>query len=273
MTSRPFSPKEFLKNRRPEHFSDSVGRDAPVLDRSQLEYHLSTITSRNEETRFEIFVRRLLERTVCPNLLPHTGPTGGGDSKVDTETYPVAETLALGWYVGEGDKAATERWGFAFSAKKEWRPKLRSDIEKIKLTGRGYSKAFFVTNQYIRDKERAEIEDGLRAAHGLDVRVFDRTWILDKVFEGHLEQLAVDQLGIATLMRTEFRRGPLDTEREQDLETVQARISAALEENRHGISLVEDCLEAADIARSLERPRVEVEALYARADNLAVRFG
>jgi hypothetical protein len=273
MPVQRFSPMEFLKGRRPERFSDSVGQDSPVLDRSLLEYHLDTLTNRSEELQFEIFARRLLERTICPNLLPHTGPTGGGDSKVDTETYPVAETLAMGWYIGIGDQAATERWAFAFSAKKDWRPKLQSDIAKIVTTGRGYTKAFFVSNQYIRDKERAEMEDKLWKEHGLDVRVFDRTWLLDKVFGGRLEQLAIDELGLTTLVRREVRKGPLDTEREQTLESVEARIAAALQDGRHSSRLVEDCLEAADLKRGLERPRTEVEGLYARADRLAKQFG
>lgn len=273
MPVQRFSPREFLKGRRPERFSDSVGQDSPVLDRSVLEYHLDTLTNRSEELQFEMFARRLLERTVCPNLLPHTGPTGGGDSKVDTETYPVAETLTMGWYIGIGNQAATERWAFAFSAKKDWRPKLQSDIAEIVTTGRGYTKAFFVSNQYIRDKERAEIEDKLRKKHGLDVRVFDRTWLLDKVFGGHLEQLALDELGLKTSVRREVRKGPLDTEREQTLDSVEARIAAALRDNRHTSSLVNDCLEAADLARGLERPRTEVEGLYARADRLTQQFG
>jgi len=273
MPAQRFSPKEFLKGRRPERFSDSVGQDSPVLDRSLLEYHLDTLTNRSEELQFETFARRLLEHTVCPNLLPHTGPTGGGDSKVDTETYPVAEALAMGWYIGIGDQAATQRWAFAFSAKKDWRPKLKSDIAKIVSTRRGYTKAFFVSNQYVRDKERAEIEDELWKEHGLEVRVFDRTWLLDKVFGGRLEQLAIDELGLKTSVRREIRKGPLDTEREQALESVEAHIAGALQENRHTSGLVEDCLEAADLARSLERPRTEVEGLYARADRLAKQFG
>lgn len=272
MPLKSFSPREFLKGRRPERFSDSVGQDSPVLDRSLLEYHLDTLTNRSEELQFETFARHLLEHTVCPNLLPHTGPTGGGDSKVDTETYPVAETLAMGWYIGIGDQAATERWAFAFSAKKDWRPKLKSDIAKVVATGRGYTKAFFVSNQYIRDKERAEIEDELRKEHSLDVRVFDRTWLLDKVFSGRLEQLAIDQLGLKTSVRREVRKGPRDTEREQALESIEARIAAALQDHRHTSGLVEDCLKAAD-ARGLDRLRTEVEGLYARADRLAKQFG
>src|SRR3712207_7194702 len=134
MSQQRLSPREYFQSRHPERFSDSIGQSIPSLDRTILEYHLDTLTSRNEEIPFESFARRLLERTVCPNLLPHTGPTGGGDSKVDTETYPVAEGLSQGWYVGTGNAAATERWAFAFSAKRVWRPKLESDIAKIVAT-------------------------------------------------------------------------------------------------------------------------------------------
>jgi hypothetical protein len=71
----PFSPKDFLKGRRPERFSDSAEVHEPVLDRSQLEYHLSTITNRNQEVDFAVFAKHLAEREVCPNLLPQTGPS------------------------------------------------------------------------------------------------------------------------------------------------------------------------------------------------------
>jgi hypothetical protein len=134
-----FSPREFLKARRPEKFSDSAIEDKPALDRTQLEYHLDTLTSRSQETVFENFARRLAQYEICPNLLPHTGPTGGGDSKADAETYPVADVLSLTWFSGIGREAAHERWAFAFSATKKWRPKLQSDIAKIAATGRGYT--------------------------------------------------------------------------------------------------------------------------------------
>jgi hypothetical protein len=273
MTTKRLSPKEFLKARRPERFSDSVGQDVPVLDRSQLEYHLDTLTNRSEELPFESFARRLLERTVCPNLLPHTGPTGGGDSKVDTETYPVAEGLSLGWYVGTGNASATERWAFAVSAKRVWRPKIESDIAKIVATNREYTKAFFVSNQFIRDKARAKAEDELRKKYKIDVRIFDRTWILDRVFSGRLENLAIEELGLKTSVRREVRKGPRDTEREQDLEAVEARIADMLQQGRHTPALVEESLLAAELACSLERPRTEVEGLAARAERLAKQYG
>ena len=273
MAEKPFSPKQFLKMRRPERFSDTVSQDVPSLDRSLLEYHLDTLTNRSEELVFEDFAKALLERTVCPNLLPHTGPSGGGDSKVDSETFPVAKALALSWYVGDPDAAAKERWAFAFSAKKRWRPKVESDIAKLVGTGRGYTKAFFVSNQYIRDKVRAEVEDALRKKHGVDVRIFDRTWILDQVFTNDLASLAVDRLNIKTSVRREVQKGPRDTARQQEFEAVEEKIQSALREDRRSPNLVDNCLLAADLARGMERPRQEVEGLYARADRLAKQCG
>lgn len=267
------SPKEFLKSRRPERFSDTVFQDIPELDRSILEYHLDTLTNRSEELRFESFARGLLERTVCPNLLPHTGPSGGGDSKVDSETYPVAETLSMGWYVGNPSNAAAERWAFAFSAKKDWRPKVADDVSKIVATNRGYAKAFFVSSQFIRDKVRAEVEDSLRTKHGIDVRIFDRTWILNKVFSNRLEDFAIEQLDIKTSVRREIQKGPRDTAREQAFNTVEDEINNILSTNNRTPILVEKCLMAADLARSMERPRTEVEGLYARAIRFAQDCG
>src|ERR1022692_82745 len=271
--SAEFSPRDFLRARRPENFSDSAPNEKPILDRSLLEYHLATITSRSQETDFATFARHLAERAIFPNLLPQTGPTGGGDSKVDSETYPVADTIALGWYEGIGREAASERWGFAFSAKKKWRDKVFPDVAKAAEAGRGYSKVFFVSNQYIRDKERAEVEDKLRAKHGLDVRILDLNWILDKVFTNGHESLAIEHLRIATSTRSVMRKGPLDTQREIDLSEIEERIQRALRQGNPGFQLAEDCIEAANLGRGLERPRNEVERLYERAEQIAVKCG
>jgi len=274
--SRPpvdLTPNQFMRARRPERFSDSVASDEPVLDRSILEYHLNTITNRSQETAFATFARHLAEREVCPNLLPQTGPTGGGDSKVDSETYPVAEEIALGWHIGMGGEAASERWGFAFSAKKEWKDKVIADVDKAVATGRGYAKIFFVSNQFIRDQARAEVEDELSKKHAVDVRIFDRTWILEKVFENRREALAIEDLQLQTSTRKQIRRGPLDIQREAELVEVEKRIQNAITEGHQGIQFVEDCIEAAGLGRGLERARTEVEGLYERAERAALKYG
>jgi hypothetical protein len=147
------------------------------------ENHLETLTNRKQENDFEHFCRKLAEKEICPNLIPQTGPTGGGDSKVDTETYPVADAISLIWYEGIGREASQERWAFAFSAKKKWRPKVDSDVAGIVATQRGYKLIYFITSQYVRDKNRAEIEDALKKKHGVDIRILDRSWIVKMVFE------------------------------------------------------------------------------------------
>jgi hypothetical protein len=266
------SRREFMRARRPEAFSDSTVRQQRRLDRLELEFLLDSLTSRSEELVFERFCRKLLQREVCPNLLPHTGPTGGGDSKVDTETYPVSGDLAIGWYVGT-QAASSERWAFAISAKKAWSPKVRSDVKKIAETGRGYSKIFFVSNQAIPDKKRAQAEDALTKKHAVDVRIFDRTWILDSVFSGRHEALAVEEFGLANSLLPVRDLGPNDTAREKELAGLEERIRTALSERRHGPALVDDCIEAALLARSLERPRTEVDGLFVRAARTAGQHG
>ena len=151
-----FLPSEFMRGRRPELFSDSRMIGEPHLTREVFENHLNTLTNRKQENDFEYFCRRLAEKELCPNLLPQTGPTGGGDSKVDAETYPVADEIVLRWYQGSPREASQERWGFAFSAKKKWRPKVQSDVEGIVNTDRDYKLIYFITNQFVRDKARAE---------------------------------------------------------------------------------------------------------------------
>lgn len=273
MEKNKYSPKEFLRNRRPEKFSDSVVEQSSIIDRSILEYHFDSLTSRKEEINFERFAHRLAERTICPNLVPQTGPTGGGDSKVDTETYPVSDSIALVWYEGIGQEAATERWAFAFSAKKQWAAKVRDDIKKIFDTKRGYKKAFFISNQFIRDQKRAEIEDELRKKYKLDVRILDLTWILDKVFENGLEELVIQELGLEISTRREVQKGPLDIQREKKLNETEKRIEEAVQHGNYSYSLVKDCLDSAVYARSLERSRVEIDGRFDRAERIAQKYG
>jgi len=143
------SPSAFMRRLRPAYYSDSVDRTTYQLDAPTLEYHIETITARNQTHSFEIFCRKLCERTICPNLKPATGPEGGGDSKADTETIEVADEIATLSYIGEAN-ARRERWAFAFSAKKTWAEKIRRDVDGIIATDRGYQKIYCVTARFAR---------------------------------------------------------------------------------------------------------------------------
>lgn len=189
------SEKEFYKKIHPNQFSDSKTTKKGKLSVDYFSYYLESLTSQSKEKEFEDYCRKIIGVTICPNLLPQTGPTGGGDSKVDSETFPVSETLAEYWLNGFGDLAHTERWAFAISAKKEWKPKFKSDVQKIVGTnheyGRGYTKIFFITNQFVSDKKRAAAEDELRNEYEIDVRILDRTWLLENTFKSDNQILAI----------------------------------------------------------------------------------
>ncbi|MDE0146014.1 MAG: hypothetical protein OXL95_09115 [Nitrospira sp.] len=266
------SPQDLMRFRHPDLFSDTRIDDIPRLPKTEFEYHLDTLTSRKQEYQFEHFCRKLAEKEICPNLRVQTGPTGGGDSKVDSETYPVAEEIAERWWIGSSS-AGAERWAFAFSAKKDWKSKVKADVKNILSTGRDYKLIYFFTNQFVSDKARSTHEDKLLKDAGIPVHIIDRAWIVEKVYEAdhrHIETYFA-ALGIENVQRERTTRtGPRDTARLQELEELDQQVADPSRYHSARYQLVEDCLRSAILARSLERPRSEVESRFAQADRLAL---
>ena len=185
----------------------------------------------------------------------------------------MAERIAERWYVGDPERASRERWAFAFSAKQDWRSKVREDVRKIAETGRGYTVAYFMSNQQVRDRDRGTMEDKLRKKWSLDVRILDRNWIADRVLEkGHYElfesTLQVNLGGAATR-----RQGRVDAERERRLAELDSQIDDPDRYVGVGHQLAEDCLETALLARRLDRPRTEVDGRLDRAERMAREHG
>jgi hypothetical protein len=269
------SPSEFMRARRPHLFSDTEVAEQAQLDRSTFEYHLETLTARKQELDFERFARKLAEKEICPNLIPQTGPTGGGDSKVDSETYPVSAEISNRWYYANatGREGATERWAFAFSTKKDWRAKVRADIESIVSTHRDHKVAYFITSRFVKDKDRAAVEDELRKEHNLDVRILDRTWIVEKVFDNKRQRLAIETLRLDIPLTPAPRKGPRDISRDAELKELEEQIGDPDRYVGLDYQLVEDALQAALLARGLELPRAEVEGRFDRAERLAKERG
>ena len=268
--------KENYKKWHPDQFSDSAIIKKATLGRDFLEYHLSKISGHSKEKAFERFCKALLEVEVCPNLIPQTGPTGGGDSKVDTETYPVAEQLTESWLFGYGDKAGSERWAFAISAKTDWRPKVRSDVQKIAKTitdGRKYTKIFFVTNQQISDKKRADMEDELRKKYDTDVRIFSMDWLLDATFRNEVnKQIAVSTLGLSENLIDEKRIGEKDYTRQQRLEETENNLKM-LSNNMKASEIINNARISVVLSRELEKPEQETLTRIDRYKRLAKEYG
>lgn len=260
----------------PEQFSDSQVVKKGQLDRAFLDFYLVSLTSRNMDRQFEGFCRHIAENEICPNLLPQTGPTGGGDSKVDSETYPVSEYLSELWLSGdESGLASNERWAFAFSAKKAWKPKVKSDVEKISKveeeTHRGYKKIFFMSNQYISDKQRAEKEDELRKEYGIDVRILDRTWILDKVFSNQKNiDITVHSLELSENFLNDIHIGENDFKRKNQLNIIEERLKDTGIKPSEKVELVQN---AVILGRELELSEDQERGFIDRSIRISKKYG
>ena len=264
---------EFYKKTHPEQFSDSVLVKKGNLSRDMFDYYLESLTSKNLEKTFEEFCRKLAESEVCPNLLPQTGPTGGGDSKVDSETYPVSKEIPDRWYFG--NTAASERWAFAISAKKDWQSKVKSDVVKIvsvnQQEGRGYTKILFMSNQNVPDKKRAQVEDELRNLHGLDIRILDRNWILDKVFSSPQNiDMTISVFGFSESFRDEVKMGSQDLKRKQEFEENEQILASQQTKQSELVSLAQRNV---ILARELEYPLHQLLGLIDRSIRLSAEKG
>lgn len=265
-------PSQFMRQRRPDCYSDTEDRTAYLLDAPTLEYHLDSLTHRNQTNNFEVFCRKLCERTICPNLRAHTGPDGGGDSKVDSETYPVSEEVATLFYIGT-PTAAQERWAFAFSAKEKWEDKVKDDVKNIVGTGRAYKNIIFVTSRFAKDKKRSEIEDALSKKYGIPVTIHDRSWIVKEVIENDRKDIAFNYLNVGEAKSDPLRLGPTDYSRAQQL----ADIEKALDDPQAFVGMevqrVTEALVAAKLSRNMERSRQETDGRFERAVRLAEADG
>lgn len=263
------TPSEFYKMRRPEYFSDSKVSYDVVLTKEVLAYELDKISTNQKQDLFEGFCRRLIEKVIAPNLIPQTGPTGGGDGKTDAETFPVSEDISDRWFIPEKGWNKDEKWAFAISAKKTWKPKAESDIKSILSTEREYTRIYFISNQTIPSKQRKEAQDKFIEIYGIDVIILDGVWLLEEIFKNDFIDIAVDSLNLSSVYKDKkVVHGANDIEKERLLKELEDKIQNPNRYSEFDFQKVEDALEAAILARKLEKPRDEVEGKFERA----VRF-
>ena len=262
---------DFMRNRRPELFSDSNDEEDFKIRKEELELFLNTITARNETNKFETFCRKLCQRVICPNLLPPTGPEGGGDSKADTETYAVSEEISGSYFIGQAN-AGKEKWAFTISAKEKWKDKIKSDVRGLIETGRKFDKIYCLSSRYIKSKEIAHLKAELLSQYSVPIEIFDRTWIVEKVLNDGCGDVAHFYLGVGEKNNKRVV-GPNDYRREQQLEKIESEITDSLNNELSRIQLVEDSIVAVKLSRELDRPRFETEGRLERAIRYAEKYG
>ena len=268
VSRKRISPSAYMRQLRPGNYSDTEERTGYALDEPVLSHHLENITARNQTHDFEIFCRKICERTVCPNLRPQTGPDGGGDSKADTETIPVADEIAIRSYIGTPN-AGSERWAFAFSAKEDWKSKAKSDVQGIAETNRGYKRIIFVTSRNAKAKARAALEQELTLKYGVDITIHDRSWIITQVIEHDCKDIAFNYLHVGQAITDPFRLGPSDYSRSRQLDALEKSLRDTSAFEGMKVQEVTEAILAVELSRNLERPRIETDGRIARAVRLA----
>jgi len=259
------TPSQFYRNRRPEYFSDSKTESKVLLTKEQLAFEISQISTNQKHDSFENLCRRLAEKLITPNLIPQVGPTGGGDGKTDSETYPVSSYISDRWFISENKWNENENWAFAISAKKDWKPKVKSDVKKIIETKRGYTKTYFFSNQKIRSKDKKETQDLINKNYGIELIILDAEWIIEKVYSSHLLNDVIDSLNLSSVHLEEKKTGVNDSKRIEKLSEIEEKINNSDRTFEIDFQLVEECLESAILSRMIELPKTEVVGKFERA--------
>lgn len=91
----------YYREKRPEKFSDTVETYDIPLTKELFEQQMNFLSIQKKQSAFENFIVAVAQRKITPNIKPQTGPDGGGDGKVDAETYQVSDDISDKWYSSE----------------------------------------------------------------------------------------------------------------------------------------------------------------------------
>ena len=184
---------------------------------------------------------------------------------MDAETYEVTTDISDKWYVANGGASEKEKWAFAISCKKQWKPKITTDIEKVVNTNRGYTRVLFFSNQFIKSSTRVDIEKDLSNKFNIEVSIFDALWCTNAVFYHGCKDIALDCLNFSD----EYKKkreiiGEIDKYRLDRLDEIENSILLR-QINGVDTGYIDELQEACILSRGLERPRIETEGRFSRA--------
>jgi hypothetical protein len=131
----------------------------------QIRFALENLSERNGQHEFEHLCRHFARHRICFNILPATGPVGGGgDQGKDFETFRTFihslgdEKFAA---VGEGKKLA-----FACSLQEQVSRKIRSDVTTIMSGSPRPDIVYFFTSRSVKVAARHKHQKWARENEG-----------------------------------------------------------------------------------------------------------
>ena len=267
------SPYDLYRKNNPQYFSDTVVTYKTELTEEIFRYEMDKLSNTMKQDLFENFATSLAFRFITPNIVPQTGPTGGGDGKTDSETHPVADKIAEKWYVADGGCKGTEKWAFAISCKEDWKGKIKKDVNEIVKLNRGFTKIYFCSNRQIRSADRKTIETELKKKYGIEVIILDQNWFVLRVFKDKCTDIAVKELCLSQQYMEKKKTGPNDLIRQRRLAEVEEKIANNVSEDCLDTEYVDLIIESAFLSRALEHSPSEIRAKFIRAENISKLYG
>jgi hypothetical protein len=264
---------ELYRHNRPWKFSDSKVVRKAELTKEVFQYQMDRLSNDMKQDQFENLTRSLALRFVTPNLIPQTGPTGGGDGKTDLETHPVADEITEKWYVADGGCRGSEKWAVAISCREDWDIKVKNDVANIVKLNRGFTRILFFSNRLIKSRDSKGCEDDLKNKYGIPVTIFSQNWFVDRVFKDNCVNIAVKELGLSDNYVETKEVGPNDLQRQQRLDEVEDIVLKRELGDGFDTEFIDLLLESAILSRELELAPSIVRGRFVRAEESCKHYG
>ena len=264
---------ELYRQNRPEKFSDSKVVRKAELTKEVFQYQMDRLSNDMKQDQFENLTRSLALRFVTPNLIPQTGPTGGGDGKTDSETHPVADEIAEKWYVADRGCRRNEKWAIAISCREDWEEKVKKDVANIVKLNRGFTKILFFSNRLIKSRDSKGCEDVLEKKYGIPVTIFSQNWFVDRVFQDKCVNIAVKELGLSDNYVETIEVGPNDLRRKKRLDEIEEIVLKRELGDGFDTEYIDLLLETAILSRELELAPSVIRGRFVRAEESCKRYG
>jgi len=228
-----------------------------------IKYSLEILNRENGGAKFEQLATDLINKTICSNIIPATGPYSGGDKGQDGTTHTSfitdSDNLFRIWI--KSPEPQKEKIVFAFSINKRWKSKVSKDVDKIIKNNLQPDKVIFTTNQFIKEKNKINVIQEIQKEKRVALEILDGTWITNHLKEKYYD-LAIKYLGLPATLDPEiekiidrilgFRKGGMSKEESLEVKDLLERASYRSRYHSFLEHRMADLKKAADIQSKYE---------------------
>jgi hypothetical protein len=165
----------------------------------QIRFQLAQLNAKNADHDFEHLCRHLTRLRICSNVLPATGPVGGGgDQGRDFETfrtYLAGTSIAFSAFVGRASDK-TSAFACTLMEGRKLTSKFKADIQAILAGGHPVDSVYLFCAEDYSVARRHKLQDWARTTYGLHLEIFDGTALSEMLAEPDVFWIAERYLDI-----------------------------------------------------------------------------